>query len=138
MSINDIMTAIAKVESTITGVKKAYDKAPVALNMYPCFVNFPETGTIERSPSIRRTVHKVKLHLYVLKGADLPTSEAEVRPYLDSTLYAFDTHLTLFGFANTSRIVAYNYGILTYSGNPYLGIVFDLDVTEWTSLNFIS
>ena len=138
MSLASVMTAIAKVESTVDGVKASYDKAPSMLNRFPCFVNFPESGTIERSPSLRRTVHHVKMLLYVLKGADLTVAEAEARPYLDSTLYAFDTHMTLFGGATTSRIVNYDYGVLTYSGQQYLGITFSLEVTEWLGMTFNS
>ena len=138
MSLSNIMTAISVVEATISGVKRAYDKAPPMINQFPCFVNFPDSGTVERSPSLRRTVHKIKLLLYVLKGADLPTSEAELRPYLDSTLDAFDTHLNLNNNCSSSRITAYQYGVLTYSGQPYMGITFDLDVTEWTPKTFVA
>ncbi len=136
MSLANVMTGISQVEATIANVKRAYDKAPPALNEFPCFVNFPDTGDIDRTPSLRMTKHHLKLLLYVLKGAALPESEAKLRPFLDSTLNAFDSNLTLKSNCNNSRITRYSYGVLTYAGQQYLGITFDLDATEWTPYAF--
>ena len=136
MTLKNIMTQIANVEMTIDGIKRAYDQAPPAINQFPCFINFPEAGEVNRSPSLRRTTHTIKLLLYVTKGADLPSAESELRPYYDKTMDAFDTHLTLFGFCSNSQIVRYAYGVLSYAGQPYLGISFDLSVVEWTPFTF--
>ncbi len=132
MSLSSVMTAVSVMETAITGIKKAHDKAPVSLNTFPCFVNFPDSGDIKRAASHRETWHLIKMLLYVLKGADLPSAEAEVRPYLDLVLAKFDSDLTIGGTVATSKIVAYRYGVLYYAGNPYLGISFDLEALEIT------
>ena len=136
MSLENIMSAIATVEKDIVGIKRAYDQAPNSLNAWPCFVNFPDSGQIQRTTSLRIPVHTIKLLLFVLKGADLPSSEAKIRPFLDATLDAFDGHLTLNGACSNSRILSYKYGVLAYGGSQFLGISFDLEVTEWTGMSF--
>ena len=138
MSLDSIMAALAVVEATISGIRKAYSKAPPSLNAWPCFVNFPDTADIERATNLRKPTHHIKVLLFVLKGAVLPEAEAELRPYLDSTLNAFDGHVTLGGTAGNSRITGYKYGILEYAGVPFLGISFDLDVTEWTTVTYVA
>jgi hypothetical protein len=137
MSLDSIMTQIATVESGIVGVLKANDKAPATMNVFPSFVNFPAGGTIDRRPSTRWPTHKIILELHVTKQV-LPEAERLLRPYLESTLDAFDGHLTLNGTCGNSRITSYQYGVLTYNGQQHLGITFTLEATEITPFTFVA
>ncbi len=137
MSLDAIMTQIAAVESGIAGVKKANDQAPASMNVFPSFVNFPAGGKFDRPPSIRWVSHTITLEIHVTKQI-LPEAERLLRPYLESTLNAFDTHLTLNGAASNSRITAYQYGVLTYNGQQHLGISFTLEATEVVPYTFVA
>lgn len=136
MSLSNIMTQIAVVEATITGVKRAYDKAPASINEFPCFINWPESGDIDRRPSSRWPTHHIVMELRVLKGGALPMAEAEIRPFLEATMNAFDSNLSLNGACGNSRIIHYDYGVLPYNGTQFLGISFKIDVTEITPYTF--
>ena len=135
MSIQSIITQVASLEATVSGVKHAYDTADSTINEFPAFINFPESGVINRTPNLRKTIHRIKMLLYVTDSV-LASAEAELRPYLVATLDVFDTHLSLNSSAASSQIVGYKYGVLEYGGQKYLGISFDLDVTEWIPFSF--
>ena len=136
MSLDLIMTQISVIESAITGVTKANDKAPATMNVFPQFVNFPEGGPkIERVPSARWVTHQITLELHVTKQVQ-PEAEAKLRPFLELVLNTFDSNLTLNGTASNSQIQAYKYGVLTYNGQPHLGISFTLTAVELTPYDF--
>ena len=130
MSIESIITAIAAIQKTITGVKRAHDNSPESLSELPAFVNYPAYGDIGRAAGLRMTTHLVKMQLYVTKRVDLAREEAKVRPFIALVLNKFDANLRLTETASVSGITHYDYGVLSYGGTPYLGISFDLEVIE--------
>lgn len=131
MSLDAIMTEISKIEADIEGVKVVNDKAPATMNAFPQFVNFPAGSPkpIDRRPSARWITHSVIMELHVTDQVH-PDAEALLRPFLERVLDAFDAKLTLNGSASNSQITNYKYGILTYNGQPHLGISFTLEATE--------
>jgi RNA recognition motif-containing protein len=135
MSIQNIITQIATLQAEITGIKRAFDETPDSLNEFPCFVNFPSSGDIERIPGQRKTKHIIKMQLRVIR-ADLPSAENKVRPFLDSVLDKFDANITLNGAVSRSAIIHYDYGSLPWGGREYLGISFDIEVWETETLTF--
>jgi len=134
MSLSSIITQIAAIEGDISGIKKAHDKAPSNINAFPCFINVPDSGEITRKPNTRWVTHHIKLELYVTKQI-IPEAEALLRPILESTLNAFDAKLTLNGSASNSQITGYQYSVLSYNGQDYLGITFDLNAVEYSNVN---
>ncbi len=135
MSLDAIMTQIAVIEGNITGVKKANDKAPATMNVFPCFVNFPAGGSLVYTPAVRRPKHRITLELHVTKPVVL-VADRLMRSYLELVLAAFETHLTLNSTASCSRILDYAYGVLTYNGEQHLGITFTLEVDEIIGITY--
>ncbi len=138
MSLAAIMTQISVIEGNIAGIAKANDNAPASMNTFPQFVNFPEAGPqIIRTPNLRTVVHLFTLELHALKQV-LPQAEYKLRPFLELTLNAFDSNLTLNGSCDNAEIVSYEYGVLSYNGEQHLGISFKLKVTEMTPYDFVA
>lgn len=136
MSVEAIITQVAAIQATITGVKRAHDKAPESLSELPAFVNFPADGEITRpGTNTRQTTHKIAMQLMVARG-DLPSAEAELRPFIARVISAFDQHLTLSSTCTSSGVVNYKYGKVSYAGVDYLGIVFTLQATERETVVF--
>lgn len=135
MSIQAIITQLAVLQEEIIGVRKAFAETPDSLNVFPCFVNFPSSGDIDRAPSQRKLHHTIKMQLRVTR-ADLPSAENKVRPFLDLVLDKFDANINLNGVADRSAITHYDYGELPWGGRTYLGISFDIEVWEETPKTF--
>jgi hypothetical protein len=132
MSIETIITELATLQAEIPGINKAWDKTPESLNSFPCFVNIPASGDIKRLANQRQARHVVKMQLRVLR-ADSLSAETKVRPFLELVLDKFDAHISLNGKAVYSQIIHYDYGNLSWGSADYLGISFDIAVTEITS-----
>ncbi len=140
MSLDNILTKIAVVQRTVSGVKQAHDKIPDSINEFPCFVNFPsyETAPSERLTlnTNRHTTHKIQMCLYVTK-ADRISAEALLRPFLELVFSAFDADYDIQGSCFYSNITGYKYFVSTEWSVPYLGIAFYIDVHEGDDTNFI-
>ena len=129
MSVQTIIAQLAVLQAEITGIRQAFAETPDKLNAFPCFVNFPSEGDIDRAPSQRKVKHIIKMQLRVTR-ADLPSAENKVRPFLDLVLDKFDANISLNGTAHRSAITHYDYGELPWGGRTYLGISFDIEVWE--------
>ena len=136
MSIQAIITQIAAIQKTITGINNAYDESPDSISDLPCFLNSPSSGDIERGASWRETKHIIKMQLFVERGGDLASGENRLRPFLKLTVDKFDVNLRLNGAADRSGITHYDYGVLEYAGTSYLGISFDIAVWEYEGFAF--
>jgi hypothetical protein len=130
------MTQISILEAEITGIARAYDNPPGAINELPCFVNFVgPSGTIGRTASRREIPHLVKMQVYVTKKL-VAESEALLRPFITLTLNKFDANLSLNNSCQYSMITRYNPGIMEYNKIQYLGIEFDLMAVEHEIISF--
>lgn len=136
MSVANIITQLAAIEGAILGIKKAWDKAPESLSELPCFVNFPVSGEYIRDPMRRVVRHTIRAQLYVVRS-DLLSAEATLRPFLEQVMDALDADLDLGASCDYHRITRYEYGALMYGGVGYLGMSFDLEVSEFTSKVFM-
>lgn len=137
--LDQICKQIAAIAATVPGVKRSYELAPEGLNDLPCAVTTPFTGDIDwpRKPALRTSDHTVKLVIFVSR-ADLPTAEAQARPFISAVVEEFDQHLTLNGAAANSGVTHYSYGKLTYGAAeaPYLGVEFLIRATEREVANY--
>ena len=136
MSLSNIITQLAVIEGNITGIKKAWDKAPDSLSELPCFVNFPVSGEYIRDPMRRAVRHTIRAQLYVVRS-DLLSAEATLRPFLELVMDALDADLDLGVSCDYHRITRYEYGALVYGMMTYLGMSFDLEVSEFTNKAFV-
>ncbi len=135
MAIDTIITNMASVQQGIDGVKVAYVYAPAKLGPLPAFANFLSSGDISRVAQAEYRVHVIKMQLYVVKGI-LPEAEKQLRPFLEKTLTAFNSNITLSGAVDTSAITNYEYGGMDYGGHDYLGISFDFTAVEFLAQNY--
>lgn len=132
MAIEDIITALAALESEIAGVKKAYDETPDSLASFPCFVNYPLRGTLTNMASYG----KLNLHTIVAELHEdrmpLPTAEAKLRPFINRFQEKMAANLTISGTVAAVNEIRYEYR--TFLGRTasedHLGIRFELDVKE--------
>lgn len=135
MPIETIITQVAAIQAAIAGIKQAHDNPPHSLNALPCFVNFMGPAEVNYTPSRRETKHTIKMQLYITKQV-LPEAEKVLRPFIDLVLDKFGQSLQLNSTCAYSMLTHYDPGVLTYGGTQYIGISFDLSVTEHESVNF--
>ena len=135
MSVGNIITQLAAIETGIAGIKRAYDKTPDSLSELPCFINFPVSGEYIRDPMRRVVRHTIRAQLYVTRS-DLLSAEAQLRPFLELVFNALDADLDLGASCDYHRITRYDYGALIFAKVVYLGMSFDLEVSELTSATF--
>ena len=131
MAVDAIIQQVAAIAAAIPGIIKAWDKAPESLNELPAAVAVPSTGAIQypRVPGLRQSEHVIKLILFFSRG-DLPTADAQARPFIDQVVRTFDQHLTLGGSVAASGITDYKYGKVSWAGVDYLGVEFSLRAVE--------
>ena len=138
MAIETVITQMAAVEATITGLStgRCFDLAPIRVQVsLPAVLNLIRSGGIERGVGLgmRETTHVVEVMCLVANpGSDLPTAETLARPYVKRFIDKFDDNKTMNGSCFTSNITSYRYGeIPLRPGEPgYLGVVFTVDVYE--------
>lgn len=137
MSVSSIITQLAIIESTIEGIRRAYDKTPESLSEPPAVINFPSSGEFERHTAggTRRTTHKIAIQLFVTR-ADLPNAENLLRPFIERFPNKLDQNIFINGTCLTSQIVSYKYGAMEFAKTQYLGIEYILEVVEDTIIAF--
>jgi hypothetical protein len=132
MGLDEIVTGAADVVSRVSGVARAFAKAPDSLNELPAAVVFPDNGdiTYPRQANLREVRHKLKVQLFVVKGGSFAEAEARLRPFVPAVIEAIDQAVTLGGSATGAGVTRYQYGVLTYADVEYLGVTFDLTADE--------
>lgn len=133
--VNDITDSIATVCKGISGVQAAYSDAPDNLSVFPCFVVFSDTGSIERNMSVRHSRHNLKMQLYMSSGTDTASKSSLAKSFIDLVIDTFDQHKTLKNAAGvptcvTSDILDYKFGVMSYGALEYVGISFTLSALE--------
>ena len=129
MTVAAVLTQLAVVEAALSGVARAHDETPENLGEFPCFINYPRSGTITAGPGGVQQVkglHTVVAELHITRQ-DLPTAESIARPYLDSFPKAIWSDPTLAGTVNTVLEIRYQYGRLEFGGERHLGVRFEID-----------
>lgn len=136
MAIETIVTQLAVIQRTISGIKAAYDNTPEVLEdgLLPAFVNVYE-GVDVVSPRMmgqREWNHHIRMQLLLSLSADLAVSEKQARPFVYTVVHAFDQDKTANGTAFSVDIKSADYGrIQLVDGGPfYLGINFRTDILE--------
>lgn len=135
MSIETVINQVVKIQKEIDGVRKAYEYLPSSINAFPCFVNFPDSGDMNVTPSRRETRHTIRMLLYMSK-ADTIVSDKNLRPFIEKVLDKFDENVTIGGKCSYSRIRHYDYGMLMVGNVQYLGISFELEAVELEGKTF--
>lgn len=139
MSVETITQALALyVEPLITGLStgQTFDQTPSTIEVtLPAVINVIKNGTVARGvgEGARWTTHNIGVQCLVAEpGTDLATAENMARPYIARFITKFDANRTLAGTCFDSEIKGYEYGEIHLRRDEpgYLGIVFDLEVTE--------
>lgn len=134
MPVEDIITELAALEATITGVAVAHDTSPEAVGDFPCFVNFPIRGVLHFSTADgKQNDHTIACILLVARG-NLPTAEADTRPFIDLFQIKLAGAFSLGGTVSTINEIRYEYGNIKYAGEDFIGIRFEVDVKEIGSI----
>jgi len=130
MAIQDIITQLAALEATITGIKNAYDETPEALGALPAFINYPRLGRLHFSTSDgKQNDHTIRCDLLVARG-HLPKAENLARPFIDLFQVKLAANFSLGGTVSTIKEIRYDYGVIEYAGESFVGIRFEVDVKE--------
>lgn len=130
MAIEDIITQLAALEATITGVKNAYDETPEALGPLPAFINYPRLGRLHFSTADgKQNDHTIRCDLLVARG-HLPTAENLARPFINRFQVKLAANITLGGTVSTINDIRYEYGEIKIAEESFVGIRFEVDVKE--------
>lgn len=138
MSVEAVIEGANTVLATLTGIKRVWANAPESLSELPATILTPEKGTVAwpRRPNLRDTTHDLRLTLLVNRGADLPSADQALKPWVDTVIALFDAHVTLGGSCLAAGVSDYTYGHVEYGGVPYLGITFNLKAREVSQVVF--
>ena len=138
MTIQNVITQLATLEATITGIAAAHDETPESINQFPTFLNFPAEGSFDRhmAHGIRRHTYTIKAQLFFGK-ADQKSAESKARPFLYLFMEMLDTHIFLNNSCITSKLAHWAYGKLEMNKTIYLGYDFDIEVVEDEAKTFV-
>lgn len=130
MTVAAVLTQLATVEATITGIKRAHDETPESLSEFPCFINYPRRGTVTPAPGgvalAIKGLHTVVCELHITRQ-DLPTAESVARPFIDRFVKAVWADPKLGNTVDTVNEIRYEYGRLEFGREQHLGIRFEVD-----------
>lgn len=126
-AFEDVLTQLATVERTITGVKEAYDRTPEKLVVFPSFINYPARGeTTMEAASQLHSLYTVVCELHVMRGV-LPEAEAVARPFINRFEDAIFADPTLDSTVSVVNAVRHNYGSVEYAGEQHMVCRFEVD-----------
>lgn len=129
MTIAAIITQLATVEATISGVVAAYDETPESLNEFPCFINYPISGTYKCGSGTQKAgIQTIGVELHVTREV-LPEAEAVARPFIDLFTDAIFADIQLDNTCVSVTEIRWEYGELKFANETHLGIKFMLDVS---------
>ena len=124
----NVLAKMATIETAITGVGIAYEKAPEALSVLPAFVNYPLRGDSEYSAGEGvKDIRTLLTVCYVARG-DSQTGENKARPFIDLFENAIYADPTLGGTVDTVITIRHSYGkVLWGLSEWFIGIRFEMD-----------
>jgi len=136
MSLENIITQLALIESTIKDIRRAYDKLPESISELPCILNVPTSGAFKRRPDgIWQVDHQIKIQLLVIR-ADLPEADTRLRPFIERVPNKLNQNIHLNNSCNTSQVLSYFYAKIEYAKTEYLGIEYMFQVSEALTTSF--
>lgn len=140
MSVVEIVQGLVKVEERVSGIRKAFEYAPNALNLTPCFLNVISDGDVltpRMGQGVRETTHFIEAQALIALQADLADAEKVARPLIQNFKAAVDQDKTLGGTANvlSADVTRYRYGPIALTNAAgeevrYMGVVFTVQVIE--------
>lgn len=145
MNAAAVLTKIATLQATVSGVVRAYDgnTPPESVEDTPCFVNIfgeaesqSDEATVEQSVSKEITIYPVTMLLLVNRG-DLPDAATKAVPFVDRTLALFRANVTLGGLVTRAAVIKWRFGAFEYPpGQVWLGVRFVLQVREHAAVAY--
>ena len=127
-AFEDVLTALATLEASITGVLVAHDKTPEKLNGFPCFINLPSRGSTTFGPAGEYESHDTIIaELHVARGL-LPEAETMARPFKNRFEILLLNNITLSGTVSTIKELRSSYGVLQFGDETHLGWRFEIDI----------
>lgn len=131
MAVDSIIQQAAAIAGGIPGIKRAWDKAPESLAELPAVILVPGKGKVgyPRKPGLRDMEHDLHLIVLVSRG-DLSQADLVARPFIDTFIRTFDSHLTINSTCLNSGITTYAYGKVGWAGVEYVGCEFNLHCVE--------
>lgn len=123
-----VITQLATMEATISGVAVAHDQTPESLGSLPAFINYLSAGEAWQMATDSYELHTIVAELFCGRG-DLKVAESTARPYFQLFVNALFADPTLSGTcATVVSPIRYRYGTLTFAGVEYVGFRFDVQV----------
>lgn len=129
MGLEAILDELAKVEKEVEGIREAYPRVPESLKNLPCILNIPNTGEYDISFGGNNR-HTISITI-IVDRAILPQSQNKILPLMEVVKSKIDDNEDLHGACSSCSVTGYrNYGVHSFGGLDYFGVVFDLDVLE--------
>lgn len=133
MSLPAILTQVAAVAGTVTGIVKSLPYPPDAITEDRTAVTHVLGTGIESGTQIGLEVstYDIAVRVYVTKvGPSIEASSAALVVFEQDLRTAFRSHVQLNGSCNSSEVTASTFGTVIYAGAPWLTVELKLEVTD--------
>lgn len=138
MGVETVLAACKTLSAGITGIKKAYDETPEAVEVTPSVVweAEPDFESVRVANGKRDVTHHLKATLLIGLGAQVHLAQRAGRPFTQLFLDLFDTKITLNGTALNSAISRGEYGVVTIADRSFLAVTFDMFAVERQNVTY--
>lgn len=131
MPVNNIIHQLALVEKNVMPGATIYENLPESVGQLPAVLHFLPSGSL---PFLNRSVtydftHTIESRI-LFSRADLPTSDATVKKWIDPMRVAIDKDSKLGGAAHNSGMTGYQYGRMEYGGDTFLTLTLNIQAIE--------
>ncbi|RJR09993.1 hypothetical protein C4588_04190 [Candidatus Parcubacteria bacterium] len=140
--ITQIRAKLAQIQSSINGIKRVYEYAPMSLapSDLPAFVTF--IGTVIPRFIGEQLIEETRsflMRLYVIPIQSGIDGEAEkaVEPFMGSVRDAFLSHPALYNLEFVRQVNWLGDGgiqILSYAGENYIGVEFKISIVQFAPI----
>lgn len=126
-ALETVLSKLATIEATITGIKRAYTTVPESMAEFPCFVNLPRRGTAKLMSGVVQDIYTLKVELHVARGV-LPEADALARSFINAFEDKLLADVTLGGTVDTTNEIRHEYVMFPVGREFHLGIMFEVDI----------
>ena len=127
-AIENLLTQLATLEATITGVVEAHVNPPENLFAFPSFINYVETGEVTSDASLQMMgLYTIVCEAH-LSRAVLPEAVSLATPLINRFEDAIYTDPTLNSTVTTVNAIRLEFGTVPYGTETHLGVRFRLEV----------
>lgn len=131
MPVTNIIHQLALIEKNVMPGAIIYEDLPESVGELPVVLHYLPNGTLPfGSRDVTYDVtHNIEARI-LFSRADLPSSDAEAKKWIDPMRAAIDKDSKLGFTAKNSGLTGYRYGQMEYAGTPYIALILTIQAIE--------